>query len=147
MYNRHVFYHALGSDPAKDPLIFGEGRDPQDWPDIVLSNDGRWLSHHGRAGLDEERSLSQGRADERRPQFAVTTGKDFLYFAQPYNGDLYILTNEDGPRYRVFKTPVTTPTREHWREIIPQSDAVLTAAAHHRRTTVRAATSRTRTRC
>ena len=37
MYNRHVFYHALGSDPAKDPLIFGEGRDPQDWPNVALS--------------------------------------------------------------------------------------------------------------
>jgi prolyl oligopeptidase len=45
----------------------------------------------------------------------------------PYNGDLYILTNEDGPRYHVFKTPLTTPTREHWREIIPQSNAVLTS--------------------
>ncbi len=44
MYNRHVFYHALGDDPAKDPLIFGEGRDPQDWPHVILSNDGRWLS-------------------------------------------------------------------------------------------------------
>ena len=28
MYNRHVFYHPLGGDAAKDPLIFGEGRDP-----------------------------------------------------------------------------------------------------------------------
>src|SRR5882762_9744244 len=28
MYNRHVFYHELGADPAKDTLIFGEGRDP-----------------------------------------------------------------------------------------------------------------------
>ncbi len=46
---------------------------------------------------------------------------------QIYDGDLYILTNEDSPRYRVFKTPVTTPTREHWREIIPQTDAVLTS--------------------
>ena len=44
MYNRHVFYHPLGGDPAKDPLIFGEGRDPQDWPNVALSNDGRWLS-------------------------------------------------------------------------------------------------------
>ena len=48
MYNRHVFYHPLGSDPAKDPLIFGEGRDPQDWPNVSISNDGRWLCHHGR---------------------------------------------------------------------------------------------------
>src|SRR5207302_11446332 len=30
MYNRHVFYHELGADPATDPLIFGEGRDPED---------------------------------------------------------------------------------------------------------------------
>ncbi len=65
MYNRHVFYHALGSDPAKDPLIFGEGRDPQDWPSIVLSNDGQLARHHGRARLVEERSLPQGCADER----------------------------------------------------------------------------------
>ena len=43
MYNRHVFYHPLGGDPAKDALIFGEGRDPQDWPNVTLSNDGRWL--------------------------------------------------------------------------------------------------------
>src|ERR1700681_896593 len=42
-YNRHAFYHALGSDSAKDPLVFGEGRSPEDWPDVDISNDGRWL--------------------------------------------------------------------------------------------------------
>src|ERR1700685_2101220 len=44
MYNRHVFYHPLGGDPANDPLIFGAGRDPQDWPNVAISDDGRWLS-------------------------------------------------------------------------------------------------------
>ena len=126
MYNRHVFYHALGSDPAKDPLIFGGGRDPQDWPNIVLSNDGRWLAIIVAQGWAKSevylKDLQTG-----APAVPVATGKNFLYSAQPYNGDLYILTNEDGPRYRVFKTPVTTLTREHWREIIPQSDAVLTS--------------------
>jgi prolyl oligopeptidase len=58
MYNRHVFYHALGGDPTKDPLIFGEGRDAQDWPNIVLSNDGRWLSIMVETRLGEKRSLS-----------------------------------------------------------------------------------------
>jgi prolyl oligopeptidase len=43
VYNRHVFYHALGADPAQDPLIFGEGRDPEWWPNVHLSEDGRWL--------------------------------------------------------------------------------------------------------
>jgi prolyl oligopeptidase len=124
MYNRHVFYHALGSDPTKDPLIFGEGRKPQDWPSVVLSNDGRWLSIIvGEGWAKSEVYLKDVQTNE--PAIPVATGKNFLYSAQPYNGDLYILTNEDAPRYRVFKAPVATPTREHWQEVIPQSDAVL----------------------
>ena len=126
MYNRHVFYHALGSDPAKDPLIFGEGRDPQDWPNIVLSNDGRWLAIMVEQGWAKSEVYLKD-MQTSSAAIPVATGKNFLYFAQPYNGNLYILTNEDGPRYRVFKTPATTPGREHWREIIPQSDAVLTS--------------------
>ena len=53
MYYRHVFYHALGTDPARDPLIFGEGRDPEWWPNVSLSEDGRWLLiiELGTAGL------------------------------------------------------------------------------------------------
>ena len=46
MYNRHVFFHELGTDPETDDLIFGEGRDPEDWPSVFLSNDGRWLLIH-----------------------------------------------------------------------------------------------------
>ncbi len=126
MYNRHVFYHALGSEPAKDPLIFGEGRDPQDWPGIVLSNDGRWLAIMVEQGWSKNEVYLKD-VQTNGPVIPVASGKNFLYFAQPYNGDLYVLTNEDSPRYRLFKTPMTTPTREHWREIIPQSDAVLTS--------------------
>ena len=126
MYNRHVFYHALGRDPAKDPLIFGEGRDPQDWPHIVLSNDGRWLAIMVEQGWAKSEVFLKD-LQTNSAASPVATGKNFLYSAQPYNGDLYILTNEDGPHYRVFKTPVTAPTREHWREIIPQAEAVLTS--------------------
>jgi prolyl oligopeptidase len=126
MYNRHVFYHALGSDPTNDPLIFGEGRDPQDWPNVALSNDGRWLSIMVEQGWTKNEVYLKDVQSNSAP-LRITTGKEFLYYAQPYNGELYILTNEDGPRYRVFKTPANTPTREHWREIIPQSDAVLTS--------------------
>ena len=95
-----------------------------------------WPSWSSRAGR-RMRSTSRTCNRMRRPQ-RITSGKEFLYYAQIYDGDLYILTNEDSPRYRVFKTPVTTPTREHWREIIPQTDAVLTSIPSYRRTTLRA---------
>ncbi len=126
MYNRHVFYHPLGGDPTKDTLIFGERRDPQDWPNVTLSNDGRWLGIMVEQGWTKNEVYLKDLQSDAPPQH-ITSGKDFLYYVQIYDGDLYILTNEDSPRYRVFKTPVTTPTREHWQEIIPQSDAVLTS--------------------
>ncbi len=126
MYNRHVFYHPLGGDPTKDTLIFGERRDPQDWPNVTLSNDGRWLGIMVEQGWTKNEVYLKDLQSDAPPQ-RITSGKEFLYYVQIYDGDLYILTNEDSPRYRVFKTPVTTPTREHWQEIIPQSDAVLTS--------------------
>ncbi|HEY1262316.1 MAG TPA: hypothetical protein VGF06_02265, partial [Terriglobales bacterium] len=44
VYHVKVFYHSLGSDPAKDPLIFGEGRSAQDIPTVQLADDDdRWL--------------------------------------------------------------------------------------------------------
>ena len=124
MYNRHVFYHELGADPADDPLIFGEGRDPEDWPDISLSNDGRWLVIQVAQGWTKsELFLMDVKAGT--PPTRVTTGKEFLYSGSVYNDKLYITANEDAPRYRVFVTDAGDYDREHWKEIIPQSDAVL----------------------
>ncbi len=126
MYNRHVFYHALGRDPVKDPLIFGEGLPPQDWPNVTLSNEGSWLGIMVEQGWTKNEVYLKD-LQSKTPPLRITTGKEFLYSIHIYNDELFILTNEGSPRYRVFKTSVNTPTREHWREIIPQSDAVLTS--------------------
>src|SRR5262249_31100048 len=42
-YHRHVYFHTLGQDPAKDQLVFGKGRPAEDWPSVTLSPNGRWL--------------------------------------------------------------------------------------------------------
>ena len=127
MYNRHIFYHELGSDPADDPLIFGEGRDAEDWPNVTLSNDGRWLLIQVEQGWTKtELFLVDMKSD--KPASRVTTGKNFLYGGQVFDGKLFITTNEDAPRYRVFVTDATNFDRENWKEIIPQSDAVLQGA-------------------
>ena len=123
-YNRHVFYHALGSDSAKDALIFGEGRDPQDWPGINISNDGRWLLITVEEGFAKSelylQDLKAGTAAVR-----ITDGKEFLYGGEIVNGKIFITTNEDAPRYRAFVAETSFPLRAGWKEIIPQADAVL----------------------
>jgi len=124
VYNRHVFYHALGADPAQDPLIFGEGRDPEWWPNVHLSEDGRWLLIVEEHGYTKTEMFLQD-LTAKSPPVEITAGKDFLYGADFFEGKLYITTNEDAPRYRVFVADATNPQRENWKELIPQADAVL----------------------
>ena len=128
MYNRHVFYHAIGDDPEHDDLIFGEGRDPEDWPSVHLSNDGRWLLINVSEGWTKSELFLQDLNSDKPPS-RVTTGKNFLYGGEVYEGKLYITTNEDAPRYRVFVTDARDYEREAWKEIIPQSHAVLQGTA------------------
>jgi len=128
MYNRHVFYHDLGTDPEGDDPVFGEGRDAEDWPSVSLSNEGRWLLINVQEGWTKsELFLMDLKAGT--PPTRVTTGKNFLYSADVVDGKVYITTNEDAPRYRVFVADAGNYDRQNWRELIPQSDAVLQGAA------------------
>jgi prolyl oligopeptidase len=134
MYNRHVFYHELSNDPEdthpedSDPLIFGQGRDPEDWPSVSLSNDGHWLLITVSQGWTKS-ELFLMNVKAGTPPTRVTTGKNFLYSGEVYNDKLFITTNEDAPRYRVFVADAGNFDREAWTELIPQSDAVLQGTA------------------
>jgi prolyl oligopeptidase len=128
MYNRHVFFHLLGSPVVTDDKIFGEGRDPEDWPSVHLSNDGHWLLINVSEGWTKSELYLMDLA-KGTPPTALTSGKNFLYSADIYNGKLYITTNEDAPRYRLFVTDAGDYDRSHWKELIPQSDAVLQGTA------------------
>ena len=125
MYNRHVYLHLLGDNPDNDDRqIFGEGRDPEDWPGLGMSNDGRWLVINVSQGWTRS-ELYLMDLEAGTPPTRLTTGKNFLYGAEVYDGKVYITTNEDAPRYRVFVTDAGNFDRDAWKEIIPQSDAVL----------------------
>ena len=124
VYNRHVFYHLLGTDPTTDPPIFGEGRDPEDWPEVSLDNDGRMLLITESQGWTKTElflmDLKKGTLPTR-----ITTGKNFIYSGTVYNGRIYIVTNEDAPRFRVFMAEAGNYERDDWKEIIPQTGGVL----------------------
>lgn len=137
MYNRRVFFHQLSSagnaDGAQDPLIFpadGIELSPQHWPNVSISNDGRWLLVDVNEGWTKTelylKDLSPMAPDTVRGRFQrITTGKNFIYHSEILDGQLYITSNEDAPRFRVFKAACSAPERSNWKEIIPESDAVI----------------------
>jgi len=129
VYHVKVFYHTLGNDPAKDPLIFGEGRNAQDVPQVQLADDDdRWLLITIFEGWAKSEMYLQDLKAGTAP-VEITSGRNFLYNGEVFQGKLYILTNEDAPKFREFVVDAANPKRENWKEIIPQTDAVLDSAA------------------
>jgi len=76
-YNRHIFYHLLGTDPETDTPIFGEGRDPEDWPSVSLDNDGRMLLITVSQGWTKTELFLMD-LHKGTPPTRITTGKNFL---------------------------------------------------------------------
>jgi len=125
-YYLHIFYHQLGTDPSKDPLIWGEGRKKEE---ILVSqlpdDDDHWLlltAFEGSAGKNELflQDLKAG-----TPPVELTSGKDFQYGGEIFRGKLYITTNEDAPHFRLFVVDAANPGRANWKEIIPPADGIL----------------------
>lgn len=124
VYHIKLFYHALGSDPAKDSPIFGEHLGAQDVPGAQLADDDdRWLLISVAKGWTRTDLYVQDLQAGAAP-VEVTAGKDFSYNGEIFQGKLYILTNEDAPRFRLFSVELTNPKREYWKEIIPQNESV-----------------------
>src|SRR5450432_479555 len=136
MYNRHVFFHQLDSgDNASglnDPLIFpGEGETlaAQRWPNVALSNDGRWLMVDVSEGWTKTELYLKDRNVNESKFLRITTGRNCLYHGEILDGQLYITSNEDAPRFRVFRADCAAPERANWKEIVAQSEGVIEGRA------------------
>jgi prolyl oligopeptidase len=121
-----VFFHKLGTDPAGDPVIFGEGLGREKTVSCSLSENGRWLAfvvNEGSASRKTEIYIQDLKA--KTP--AVPLVKDIeARFSLDWAGDhVYLLTNWNAPNGRLLLADLTKPGPENWREILPESEAVL----------------------
>jgi prolyl oligopeptidase len=125
-YHRHVFFHQLGDDPAKDKEVWGKGRPKEDWPTVTLSPDGRWLFVTAQKGWARNEVFFKDRFTRVETEFAPLVEKvEALFHVTARNDRFYVRTNHEAPRYRVFEVDPAKPGRKNWREIIPEGKDVL----------------------
>lgn len=135
-YHTRLFFHALGSDPATDPLVFSPA-DGTHFPGASVSDDDRWVVVSDFAGwsqsdvhLLDRGAHARGRVsapDATHPLIGVVVGQDHLYTARVHRGQLYVLTNEDAPRYRLLRVAPGTGAgdRTTWQVVIPEGTSAI----------------------
>jgi prolyl oligopeptidase len=127
-YGRKVFFHALGApggDWREDEEIFGEGRAREDMLGLDLSPDGRWLGVTAQQGWSRTEVYLLDRQAPERGFVPVVEGVDALFLLDIQDDRLYIRTDHDAPNYRLLSADPEQPGREHWTEILRESEDVL----------------------
>ncbi len=131
-YSRHsaqgsrIYYHALGTEPARDREIFGEGYGPGQIVLSDLSEDGRFLLITVLYGAGATKSeLYVKEVAKEGPAIPIVKDLDALFSGQIADGQLFIHTNWKAPNGRILRADLKNPAREHWREIIPERQAVI----------------------
>jgi prolyl oligopeptidase len=129
-YHRGVFFHHLGTDPAHDQKVFGDGRDRTDWPGVDLSPDGRWLVVSVAQGWTRsEVHLIDTRGDGK--PLAVAAGEDARFeVVEVLDDRIYLFTTSGAPRGRIFAVDPRQPARPHWWPIVPEGEDVLERAVY-----------------
>ena len=128
-YRRRVYEHVLGRDWREDPLVFGADRPPEDWANVHLSPDGRWLAVSVSRGWTRTDVYLRELASPDSPFVTVIEGLDAIFGVDLRNDRLYLQTNLDAPRSRLVAADLETPGRESWRDVLPEGPDVLEGTA------------------
>lgn len=128
-YHRHVFFHMLGSDSAKDAEVFGKGRPAEDWPDVRLSPDARWLVVTEHQGWAKSEIYFKDMKKDGAEFVPLVEKVPAIFEITVRNDRFYVRTNEKAPRYKLYRVDPLKPARGDWAEIIPERKDVLEGVA------------------
>jgi prolyl oligopeptidase len=122
-------YHALGSDPAKDPVVHEATRNAETFLGGGISRDGHWLYCSIQHGWNSSDVYFRD-ARKPGPWQTLVAGVDANFsLVDIYKDKFYIHTNDGAPRYRVLVADPHKPDRTAWREIVAQTDNTLESAS------------------
>jgi prolyl oligopeptidase len=121
-----AYYHAMGTDVAHDQIVFGKDLGKDKILIVDLSDDGAYLVYTVVYGTGSQQTALYAQ-DVKHHGPIITVVNDIVsQFGESLAGDtLYITTNWKAPHWHVYETALTAPSRDRWREVIPETDALL----------------------
>ncbi len=125
-----LFYHKLGTPQSSDVLVFGGEKDPNRYIFGQVTEDGKYLFISAAENTSGNRAYVK-RLDDPDAEFILLQEDYMRSFSYVENDgdDFYFSTDIDAPNYRVVKVNINAPAKENWRDVIPETENVLTATS------------------
>jgi prolyl oligopeptidase len=128
-YNRTVHHHRLGDDWAADPVVWAEHPNPQTWPNVAVSPEGRWVLVEAMVGWSrtDQHLLDRTTGEWRDVIAGIDAVTDFV-FADEHR--LVGSTTFEAPRGRIVRVALDREVDPSaWSTVVPERDVVVGAPA------------------
>jgi oligopeptidase B len=113
-----IWRHRLGTTVGDDELVWEE-EDERYFLGVGTSKDGRYvMMRTGNHVTSEWRILPTDRPDSE-PVVVEPRRQGVSYSVGHHRGELLVLSNDGAENFALWRTPVETPGRDHWRRLLP----------------------------
>ncbi len=119
-----TWMHKLGTTAKDDIKIWWDDEVKEKWCFSYLTYDDKYLIHSKWEFYKNSFWIQKFGTDNVK---VITDDHDAEYLPSYFDGKLYILTNKEAPNQKVFVTEVENPGKENWRELIPESEHIITS--------------------
>jgi len=130
-----VYLHVLGTDPERDPAVFGFEVSPaitvtdEVFPSVFSPRDGDFVFAQCGYGVQPELTVYAARRSEvdgaRTPWKKIIDRSDEIVDFDVHGDELYVLSHRNASRRTLLKTSLRAPDLAHATTVIPAGEAVL----------------------
>ena len=122
-----VLRHRIGTDPADDVLVYVEP-DAGFFLNVAITESRRFVVIDAHDHVTSEVRLVDADRPESAPVVVAERDPNTEYDVSHHADRLLILTNADGAEdFKIVETPVASPGRAHWVDLVPHRPGVLIA--------------------
>ena len=123
--------HRLGTDANNDPVIVKALDDPTKFHYVSLSEEHQILAYMIQDGWNGN-TLRYQNLNKKEPRWIdIPTQKNMTYMPIVVDGIMYLLTNDDSPKFKIVKIDLQTKVpklvlpnlnKDKWKVIVPESE-------------------------
>lgn len=123
--NHQIYYHKLGTPQSEDILIYEDKDHPLRFHTAYVPKSEDYLFVIG-AGEGNGNSLTFKDLKKDGEWVVIEPSQEYSFIlTDVIDGKAYIMTNWQAPKNRLIVVDLANPSRENWKELVPEGNGVM----------------------